>query len=132
MTEFEDISIIGFDNERTYNPNPPYQVYDIYLALSHRPPSVWGKIFEQERRFPRHTLWRRARVSGSHIILQAPLDELEKTHLPDLHVDMKNVNDKFRKYLEEEAIAQEKKLAEEEAERQKLLDIKDRLTFDKD
>ena len=34
----------------------------LYLKLSGEPPREWVKIFEQERRFPRHPIWRNAWV----------------------------------------------------------------------
>ncbi len=132
MTDFQDIRITGFDENRTHNPDETKGLYDIYLTLSTRPTTIWGNIFEQERRFPKHTMWRRARVSGSHIVLHAPLEELEEYHLHDLHVNVRNTNVKYRKYLEEQAKIEKQNQAAKDAEKKKLSDFKNRLKFDQD
>lgn len=65
MSEFRDITITGVDKEKAYKPESETALYRIYFTLSADPPSVWGQIFQAERRLPRHTMWRRAWVEGS-------------------------------------------------------------------
>ncbi len=135
MNEFKDIRIVGFDEHKTHNPDKTMGIYDIYFTLSDSPPSAWQEILVAERRFPRHTSWRRAQVVGSHIVLRAPLGEAEM-HLQDLREDVTNCNRKYRQHVESEArkkAQQEaKQKAAEDAEKKKLLELKNRLSFDKD
>src|SRR6266446_433541 len=57
---FEDIHIVEVDKARTYKPDPESALYNVYLRLSAVPPGEWTEIFEAEREFPRHSMWRRA------------------------------------------------------------------------
>ncbi len=89
---FDDIRIIGLDESRTYNPDPSKLLFNVYLALSSEPSSDWVEIFNAERRFPRHVMWRRAWIEGNNIVVHCPLDELEKYHLKDLLKDAETTN----------------------------------------
>ena len=102
----------------------------MYLKLSNIPPVEWEKIFEAERRFPRHTMWRRAWVEGQFIIIHCVPDELEKYHLRDLRQDVDNSNKKYRDYLKEIAQKELREQQKEQEEFSKLKDIKNRLGFD--
>ncbi len=87
LADFEDISISELDHKQSFKPDPAKLLYNIHLRLSSSPPSEWQEIFEAERRFPRHNMWRRAWVEGQHIIIHCVPDELEKYHLKDLVLD---------------------------------------------
>ena len=108
---FEDIVIIGVDKQLTTQSDRAPALYNVHFELSARPPHVWEQIFTREREFPRHTMWRRAYVSGSHIVVECTLEEVQRYHLNDIKVDVKNSNTKYRTYLAEE---QQKKQREEE------------------
>ena len=130
MANFTDITIITLDESRTHNPDPSKLLYDVYFTLSASPPAAWREIFDTERKFPRHTCWRRAWIEGAAIVVHAPLDEIEKYHFADLVEDVQNTNAKYREYLarKTEAAVQEKK--QNEAEQGKIDDLKKRLGFD--
>ena len=129
MNQFVDIRITGFDETKTHNPDKSKCMYDIYFNLSASPPSIWNDMFKAERRFPRHTMWRRARVVGSYIVVHATLKETEM-HLDDLRTDVANSNQHYREYLERQAQKEAQHKAHEDAEKKKLLEVKGNLSFD--
>jgi TIR domain len=129
LATFEDISISDLDIQRSYKPDPEKLLYNMYLKLSKTPPAEWEQIFEAERRFPRHTMWRRAWIEGQHIVINCVPDELEKYHLSDLAEDVKNSNAKYRQFLIEMAQQELKEIDKGETERQKMQELKKRLGF---
>jgi hypothetical protein len=96
---FEDIRIIGVDKSRTLRPDPEKQLYDVYFQLSANPSNNWIILFDQERRFPRHNMWRKAWVEGSFIVVRCALDEIEKYHLEDIKIDVEKTNKNYREEL---------------------------------
>ena len=66
LEQFEDIRTVGLDDRRSYNPDPTKKLYNVYLHLSAVPAEEWQRIFEAERRFPRHTMWRHAWIEGQY------------------------------------------------------------------
>jgi hypothetical protein len=115
------------DVNKSFKPNPQKALFNIYIELSGIPAEEWLGIFEARRRFPRHTMWRRAWIEGQYIVIYCVPDELETYHLNDLREDVEYSNQEYRKYL--------KNLAEEEArewnkkhdEASQLKDIRNRL-----
>ncbi|WP_293367485.1 toll/interleukin-1 receptor domain-containing protein [Nevskia sp.] len=99
LDEFTDIEITGVDKDRTYNPDPQKALFNVYFTLSAYPPQDWGDIFEAERRFPRHTMWRKAWVEGNSIAVYCVPDEVKKYHLGDIKTDVASSNAKYREYL---------------------------------
>lgn len=110
LEKFQDITIITVDKTRTYKPDPKADFYNIYFELSYHPPLEWCEIFEAERQFPRHTMWRRAWLEGKYIVIHCCLDEIKKYHLLDLKQDVGNSNMKYRDFLYREAIKKSKEL----------------------
>jgi hypothetical protein len=130
LAMFEDIRIIDLDNVRSYKPDPQKLLYKIYLKLSSPPPPEWQQIFEAERRFPRHTMWRRAWIEGQYIVIHCVLDELDKYHLRDLRQDVESANNKYREYLMEVARTKASEIRQKHEELTQLKDIKRRLNLD--
>ena len=127
---FDDIRIVGIDEKRTHNPDPTKLLFNVYLNLSSEPSSDWVEIFNAERRFPRHTMWRRAWIESKNIIVHCALDELEKYHLEDLQQDVDTTNKKYRQYLGEKAQQKAKTGLEEREVRDTLKELKRRLKFE--
>lgn len=130
LNDFEDIRLTGLDESKTYKPNPEKLLYDIYLNLSSRPSMDWRDIFMAERSFPRHSMWRKAWIEGSYIVINCVPEELEKYHLNDLKQDVANSNAKYRKYLYEVIQKEKEEIEKKNYERNKFKDIKTRLKFD--
>lgn len=99
---FKDIAIIGVDQDRTRNPDPSRAIYDVHLCLSDTAPTAWSRLFNEARSYPRHSMWRRAWCSGNHIVIQCPLDELEKHHLSYLKEDVATANKGYRELIRED------------------------------
>ncbi|MDP9202386.1 MAG: toll/interleukin-1 receptor domain-containing protein [Gemmatimonadota bacterium] len=129
LATFEDLRIIGLDEDRTFKPDPAKALFHMYLRLSEEPPTEWEQIFEAERRFPRHSMWRKAWIEGNHIIVHCVPDELEKYHLGDLKQDVRTANTKFREYLTELAQREAQESARDQRETNQIRDLKQRLDF---
>lgn len=99
LEEFDDVRIVGVDKDRAYRPDPEKQLYHIYLELSSHPPQEWVQIFEAERQFPRHTMWRHAWTEGNYIVVHCVPEEVKQYHLGDIKQDVATSNAKYREYL---------------------------------
>lgn len=150
LTTFEDLKIIEIDDSKSYKPDPTKsdigilgfyakqfyelyptkELYNIYLKLSASPPLEWQQIFEAERRFPRHTMWRDAWIEGEYIVIHCVPDEIGKYHANDIKEDVKNANLKYRQYLLEEAQKEAKKSEQVLSERNQLKELKQKIRFD--
>lgn len=130
LASFENIRIIDLDEQRTHNPNPEKLLYNMYLKLSGSPPPEWQQIFDAGRRFPRHSMWRRAAIEGVYIVVHCVPDELEKYHLADLKEDVANSNEKYRAYLTQEAQQEAREAQKRDMERDNIRHVKGRLRFD--
>lgn len=118
------------DDSESYKPDPSKLLYNIYLKLSASPPSEWQQIFEAERRFPRHTMWRDAWIEGEYIVIHCVPDEIKKYHADDIKEDVKNANSKYRQYLMEEARKEAKKIEQTVSEHSQLKELKQNIRFD--
>ncbi|MGA7563785.1 MAG: hypothetical protein WBW55_11320 [Desulfobaccales bacterium] len=130
LTTFEDIKILEVDDSRSYKPDPRKLLYNIYLKLSALPPLDWQQIFEAERRFPRHTMWRDAWIEGEYIIIHCVPDEMGRFHANDLKEDVYNSNSKYRQYLMDEAKKEAQKTDQALSERNQLKALKQKIRFD--
>ena len=126
---FSDIQLLNVDREKTYNPNPNKALYNVYFRLSDHPPLEWVEIFEAERQFPRHTMWRKAWVEGKHIVVYCVPDEVRQYHLRDIKQDVQTCNEKYRQYLHREAMQRARKEQQETEERKGLDSALDDLEF---
>lgn len=102
----------------------------MYLRLSDLPPKEWMQFFKAERQFPRHSMWRRAWIQGSTIIVDCVPEELERHHLKDLKEDVANANAKFRTYLAREEHRAQAAAEVKQRERERIEQLRDRLNFD--
>lgn len=128
--DFEDICIVGLDEERTRNPDPSYDLFDMYLELSSTPPAPWAKLFAKEWSFPRHTMWREAEVRGGYIVIHCVPEELEEKHLPYLQEAVQEVNEKYREDLAKQEAAERRQAEAERKERERISSIGDSLDLD--
>jgi hypothetical protein len=124
----QDISITGVDDGMTESDPAPSKMKRIFFKLSATPPSEWAQLFTEERRFPRHSMWRRAHVYGSHIQVHCPLDEAQK-HLDEFKEDVKNVNAKYRAWLAQEKQRQSVEAEADAENKQEISDALGKLKF---
>jgi hypothetical protein len=104
LDEFQDIRILDIDKEKTYNPDPEKALYNVHFRLSDYPPSEWVDIFDAERQFPRHTMWRKAWIEGNYVVVYCVPEEIKRYHLRDIKQDVETCNEKYRQYLNREAV----------------------------
>lgn len=121
LHDFVDIQIIRVDKERTYNPDPKMALFNIYLTLSAYPSQEWVAIFDAERRFPRHTMWRKAWIEGNNAVVYCVPEELKQYHLRDLKEDVTTSNTKYREHLQRIAMRKARE-AQKQATQQQALD----------
>lgn len=127
--ESKDIKIVGLDTNLTTESHSGSAMRKMHLRLSDSPPQEWIEIFDGERSFPRHSMWRDAEVSVNHIVVDCVPEEIEQYHLRDLKEDVANANRKYRDYLTRLAQQEERQHKAEVAERQRLNQLRDRLDF---
>jgi len=99
LEQFEDIKVIGVDKGKAYRPDTEKALYHIYFELSSYPTQEWVQIFEAERQFPRHTMWRRAWIEGKYVVVHCVPEEVKKYHLRDVTEDVGNSNTKYREFM---------------------------------
>jgi hypothetical protein len=129
LVEFVDIALIDVDKERTYNPDPQKLLYNVYFKLSSYPPAEWVEIFDAERRFPRHTMWRKAWIEGNSAVVYCVPDEVKQFHLHDIKQDIETSNKKYREYLHRRATRQIAEENRKQAEKQAISEALDDLDF---
>ncbi len=127
---FEDIAVIDLDGNRSYKPDPDKALYNVYFDLSDTPSVEWQGIFEAERIFPRHYMWRDAWIEGNNIVVHCAPDEIEKYHLNDIKQDAHNANAKYRQYLTERAQVEARELQRQREGTDQFTELKRRLDFD--
>lgn len=126
---FEEIHITDLDVDLTQPSQEAPGFWRLFLRLSAGPPPEWVKIFERERRFPRHRIWRNAWVIGTHIVVECVPEDLERSQLNHLKEDVANANKQFSDYAvtkEAEIVKQERERAEV---RKQLDELRGRLKF---
>ena len=128
--QFQDIKIIDLDVDKTRPSNKASGLRHMFLKLSELPPREWVQLFENERSFPRHSMWRHAWIEGNYIVVDCVPEEIQQYHLKDLKSDVANSNQKYKEYVSrvEAQYEAEKKAEAEEADR--LSKVKNGLDFD--
>ena len=128
--DFEDVRIVELDVDATQPSASGSAMRLMHLTLSCGPPSGWSGLFDEQRRFPRHSMWRKAYVSARHIVVDCVPDEIERYHLRDLKEDVAAVNEKYRQLVAQEAAQASAKHQRDQEERDDLRSIADRLDFE--
>lgn len=128
-TEFKDIKIVGLDTALTTESHCGSAMRNMHPRLSTSPSREWIEIFDAERSFPRHSMWRAAEVNVNHIVVDCVPEEIEQYHLRDLKEDVANTNKKYRDFLTTVAQQQQQQQKAETAERERLEQLRERLDF---
>lgn len=127
---FEEIKIVDLDVEKTRPSNKASGLRHMYLKLSALPNIEWVQIFERERNFPRHNMWRHAWIEGQYIVVDCVPEEIERYHLKDLKEDVSNTNAKYISYLQRVKAENERHHREAVVEKENLSQLKGKLKFD--
>ena len=127
---FEEIRITDLDVDLTQPSQEAPGFRRLYLKLSEEPSPEWVRIFERERRFPPHRIWRNAWVLGRHIVVECVPEELEQFQLNHLKEDVATVNKKFLEYATARKAEIWQQLQEQEKARRDLDNLRTRLSFD--
>ena len=127
---FEEIRINDLDADLTQPSQEAPGFRRLYLKLSEGPPPEWGKVFEQERRFPSHRIWRNAWVVGAHIVIDCVPEELEQSGLNHLKEDVTNANNELLELSARHDAENLRQFEKEEATRKQLEELRAKLKFD--
>ena len=127
---FEEIRITDLDVDMTQPSQEAPGFRRLYLKLSEEPPREWVRLFEQERRFPPHRIWRNAWVIGGHIVVECVPEELEQFQLNHLKEDVANTNRKFPECAATKKAEILQQLREREEARKQLEELRAKLRFD--
>ncbi|WP_426752741.1 hypothetical protein [Myxococcus sp. Y35] len=117
--DVQEIGIAGVDQEKTLANSVNGTIYRVHLSLTAPAPADWRRIFESEWRFPRTSMWRRAHATERHIIIECPIDEIERYHKAPLKEVLGDVNRKYREHLAEAQTREARRRAEQDAATQR-------------
>lgn len=129
LEQFDDIKIVGVDRSKTYRPDLKKALFHIYFELSSYPTQEWAQIFEAERQFPRHTMWRHAWLEDKYVVVHCVPDEVKKFHLNDITEDVTNSNRKYREFLKRVAAERNREVQREMGIQEGLDNALDGLDF---
>ncbi len=130
MTEFNDITIVGIDTDRSQKTlDADTRRMRVHYELSEKPPSDWVRIFMATH--GRSNLFRtfRATISGKYIVQEMGTDEISQAVAPEygplLDEDVAATNREYRQHLEnlaQNAAAQTAKEQREQKTARQMLD----------
>ena len=128
--DFNEIKILGLEEEMTVESpiRPPLRY--IYLRLSATPPPIWVTYFDESRKVSRHPHWRRAWIDRKFIVVECPPEELEKYHLADFKRDLAQANQRTVAYFEKQNFVERQKQQNDLQVLNRLKEMKGRLNFD--
>lgn len=133
IQEFEDLKIVDLCVEKSKN-SKNNALRQIYLELSSNAPREWINQFNEQRKSPRHSMWRKAWIEGKYIVIECVPEEIEQYHLPYLKEDVANSNRKYREHIEYSTREKERRKMENEIKMRNELDrlnaLKEKLNFD--
>jgi len=124
-----EIKIIGILKDRTRQDREYSGLQDYYFQLSKRPSSDWVHFFDESRRFPRHSMWRRAWIEGDCVVIKCAIDELQRYHLKDLKQDVANANENLAQAIDKHNARERIEAERRDAERVKRDSLLDDLDF---
>ncbi|PLX68170.1 MAG: hypothetical protein C0603_08670 [Denitrovibrio sp.] len=128
MPQEPGIKIIGILKERTRQDSEYSGLQDYFFQLSKSPSGDWVHFFNQSRKFPRHTMWRRAWVEGDCVVVKCASGELQN-HLNDLKKDVADANINLAQAIEQHNEKEKREAQRREAERIKRDMLFDDLDF---
>ncbi|XXX81487.1 hypothetical protein WMF30_22280 [Sorangium sp. So ce134] len=127
MNSPTDITIIGADQALTKRIENT-SLYRVHFRLSERPDSEWSSLFSEQRKFPRHSMWRDAYVSGNNIVVECTLEEVER-HLKDIKEDVAATNGRHAELRHKEAQRAARLQQQKQAESEEVANALKKLKF---
>lgn len=124
--EFKDVEIKELDEKETHNPNPSKQIYSVYFTLTSSPPPEWIALFNESRRFVRHSRWRRMHIEGTWLVIACPLEEAQ-FQVDDAKQDITSANRQYRDQLALSAEAARQRAQQDQDEQDRIRKLKDSL-----
>lgn len=92
-----DVRILGIARKDVRN-EPNHWVVPFLLSPS--PDKDWARLFEVSYNRTRSTMYRRASVAGDRIVLQAPAEEVNQYHLPQIKKAVDEMNRDYRAFIQ--------------------------------
>ncbi len=129
-TDFVDIRIVSLEDDMMVVSPKDASLFYIFLKLSQTPPPLWQHHFKNSRKVSRHTHWRDAWIDRKFIVVECPVAELEKYHLNDLKQDIAYANKHYTEHVRKQTHAEILQQKTHLNEREKLRDLKGRISFD--
>lgn len=126
---FKEIRITSLADHKTQRSQKASGLRLVHLTRSGEPPGEWVQLFEEARRFPRHSMWRGAWIEGSDIVIECVPEEIEQHHLKDLKEDVATANQQFVQRAARVDAQNAKRQEEERKERERLAGLKSKLKF---
>ena len=127
---FEEIRITDLDVDLAQPSQEAPGFRRLCLKLSEEQSPEWVRIFERERRFPSHRIWRNAWVVGAHIVVECVPEELEQFQLNHLKQDVATVNKRVSEAAAAKMAEIRQQLQEQAKARRDLENLRTRLSFD--
>lgn len=127
-TDFTDIRVVGVDEEHTTRADPNEPLYDVHFVLSAQPPVGWAK-FVSSSIGSRGIAGRQGWPQSKYFVVRCAIGEVAKV-LAALGLILKVMNRQYREWATAQKGARVEEDAFDRRERQKLQELKTRLTFD--
>jgi hypothetical protein len=124
---FDDIVILGIDQDASSRIDERSALFDVVLKLSASAPWEWASYFNGcwEREF--YMLKRHAEVAGSRITITCVPEELEQEHLPHLNSVIEQTNVAYRAYIGKKEAQEQAQKQQEREDNAALKDLNSRL-----
>ena len=126
--DFADIRIVGLDEEQTTRADPSEPLYDVHFVLSAQPPVGWSK-FVHSSIGRRGIAGRQGWPLSKYFVVRCAIDEVPRI-LAALGPVLEATNRQYREWATSQAEARAREEAFDRQEREKLRELKARLTFD--
>lgn len=128
MSEFQDIRIVGIDQNEILRPFVDRDIFDIPFKLSSEPPPDWANIFEITsprtwRGYP-HITW----IKGSYVFLRAGISETPEGYKEELASKVDATNVKYRVHLAALEKREQREGEASEAQKTQEAELKRRLS----
>lgn len=92
------VTLTGVDRGNIRQMTPPFE--RIPLVLDPAPDDDWSRMFNRNWAKSAYTMKRQAEAQGGQILLEAPLSEVAKYHLPAIELATASTNDEYAEFMQ--------------------------------